>query len=183
MVLTRFNRAVSAWHGPMRDGVAKRNSPLWRRRARAPWRQRGSGLVRAHEPKDPDDSVPVSRANQAAAFDRVSRSSRSCLPRGAAGSTRHVPLRLDLGSILSSAFVTVGLGNPVADRLPGGLELASKVLGITSGTNQIHHLAPELRRYGGLASGHLWESFRVSTNPGQSQRMLGLPARTIACAT
>ena len=40
---------------------------------------REAGLVRAHEPEEPDGSVPVSRANQAAAFERISRSSRSCL--------------------------------------------------------------------------------------------------------
>src|SRR5260370_37047312 len=32
------------------------------------------GLVRAHEPEDPDAILPVSRANQAAAFARISRS-------------------------------------------------------------------------------------------------------------
>ena len=37
------------------------------------------GLVRAHEPEDPDGSVPVSRANQTAAFESMPRSSRSCL--------------------------------------------------------------------------------------------------------
>jgi hypothetical protein len=35
------------------------------------------GLVRAHEPEEPDDTAPVSRANQAAAFERLSRSSLS----------------------------------------------------------------------------------------------------------
>ena len=39
--------------------------------------KREQGLVRAHEPEDPDDTAPVSRANQAAAFERMSRSSRS----------------------------------------------------------------------------------------------------------
>ena len=29
------------------------------------------GLVGAHEPEDPDDTAPVSRANQAAAFERM----------------------------------------------------------------------------------------------------------------
>ena len=36
-------------------------------------------LVRTHELEDPDAIVPVSRANQAAARERMSRSSRSCL--------------------------------------------------------------------------------------------------------
>jgi hypothetical protein len=35
------------------------------------------GLVRAHEPEDPDGIVPVSLANQAAAFARMSRSWRN----------------------------------------------------------------------------------------------------------
>ncbi len=37
------------------------------------------GLVRAHEFEDPGGIAPVSRANQAAARERMSRSSRSCL--------------------------------------------------------------------------------------------------------
>ncbi len=45
-------------------------------------RQRGNrkdSLVRAHELEDPDGIAPVSQANQAAARERMSRSSRSCL--------------------------------------------------------------------------------------------------------
>ena len=38
-----------------------------------------AGLVGAHEPEEPDGTAPVSRANQAAAFDKISRSTRSCL--------------------------------------------------------------------------------------------------------
>src|SRR5947209_12843061 len=40
---------------------------------------REGGLVRLHEPEDPDGTVPVSRANQAAARERMSRSCRNCL--------------------------------------------------------------------------------------------------------
>ncbi len=40
---------------------------------------RETGPVRAHEPEEPDDTAPVSRANQAAAFERMSRTNRSCL--------------------------------------------------------------------------------------------------------
>ena len=40
---------------------------------------RETGLVRAHEPEEPDDTAPVSRANQAAAFDKISCSTRNCL--------------------------------------------------------------------------------------------------------
>ena len=42
-------------------------------------RDREAGLVRAHEFEDPDGTAPVSRADQAAARERISRSSRSCL--------------------------------------------------------------------------------------------------------
>ncbi len=42
-------------------------------------RDRENGLVRAHEFEHPDGIAPVSRANQAAARERMSRSSRSCL--------------------------------------------------------------------------------------------------------
>lgn len=36
------------------------------------------GLVRAHEPEDPDGRTPVSFANQAVARERMSRSTFSC---------------------------------------------------------------------------------------------------------
>ena len=56
---------------------------------------REAGLVRAHEPEEPDDTAPVSRANQAAAFDKISRSTRSCLfsRRSRANSSRSAALR------------------------------------------------------------------------------------------
>ena len=56
---------------------------------------RKAGLVRAHEPEEPDGTAPVSRANQAAAFERMSRSSRSCLfsRRSRANSSRSAALR------------------------------------------------------------------------------------------
>ena len=41
-------------------------------------RNRILGLMRSYELVDPDGIESVSRANQAAAFDRVSRSMRSC---------------------------------------------------------------------------------------------------------
>ena len=48
-IVTRLGHAEHARHGGNRE----------------------AGLVRAHEPEEPDGSVPVSRANQAAAFDRM----------------------------------------------------------------------------------------------------------------
>ena len=41
-------------------------------------RDRETGLICAREPENPDGSTTVSRANQAAAFDRISRSTRNC---------------------------------------------------------------------------------------------------------
>src|SRR3954467_10171819 len=48
----------------------------------------------------------------------------------------------------------IGLSNPVADRLRGWLEFASKLLRITSGANQLDHLAPEFRRIWQTGLGH-----------------------------
>jgi hypothetical protein len=66
-------------HGPKPADQSRRNSPPWTRRARAPCGNRKAGLVRAHEPEEPGGTALVSRANQAAAFERISRSRRSCL--------------------------------------------------------------------------------------------------------
>ena len=57
-------------------------------------RDREEGLVRAHELEDPDGIAPVSRANQAAARERMSRSTRSCLfsRRSRASSSRSATL-------------------------------------------------------------------------------------------
>src|SRR3954447_14148849 len=58
-------------------------------------RDREAGLVRAHEPEDPDGITPVSRANQAVARERMSRSRRSCLfsRRSRLNSSRSAALR------------------------------------------------------------------------------------------
>ena len=56
---------------------------------------RERGLVRTHEPEEPEGSAPVSRANQAAAFDRISRSSRNCLFSRRSRSTHHARPRSD----------------------------------------------------------------------------------------
>ncbi len=49
-------------------------------------------------------------------------------------------------SIRVPAYVTVGLRDPVADRLGGGFELTSQLFRSPSGANQLNHLAPEGRR-------------------------------------
>jgi hypothetical protein len=116
---------------------------------------REAGLVCAHEPEEPDGSVPVSRANQAAAFDRISRSSRSCL------FSRRSRIKLvtlgrgkTRGQFHSSAIVPVGLGNPGANGMAGRLKLSGEIVGITPGSNEIHHLAAKLRRIRWVCSGH-----------------------------
>ena len=46
-------------------------------------------------------------------------------------------------SISVPACITVGLRDPVADRLGGGFEFTSQLLRCPSGANQLNHLAPE----------------------------------------
>ncbi len=56
--------------------------------------------------------------------------------------------------LFPAAFTTIGLSDPVADRLRGWFEFARKVLRIASGANQLDHLAPEFRRIGQTGLGH-----------------------------
>ena len=49
------------------------------------------------------------------------------------------------GGLFPAALLLVGLGDPVADRLRGGLELSGKVLWRASGTDQLDHLTAKLR--------------------------------------
>ena len=61
---------------------------------------REDGLIRAHELEDPGGTAPVSRANQAAARERMSRSTRSCLfsRRSRTNSSRSAAPRVSLFS-------------------------------------------------------------------------------------
>ena len=63
---------------------------------------------------------------------------------------------------LPAPVLTVGLGNPVADRLGRGFEFASQIGRITPGTHQLDHLPPELRRIGGMGLGHKRDTSRKS---------------------
>ena len=110
-------------------------------------RDRKHRLVRAHELEDPDGIAPVSRANQAAARERMSRSSRSCLfsRRSRASSSRSAAVSPRPFSSRRPSC-RIGLRDPVADRLRGRLELAGEVVGIAAGADQIDHLATKLRR-------------------------------------
>ena len=68
------NRTIR-WRSPQPRVVAGRRHAEHARHGR----DREGGLVRAHEFEDPDGITPVSRANQAVARERMSRSRRSCL--------------------------------------------------------------------------------------------------------
>jgi hypothetical protein len=62
-------------HGRTADDVTKRGGRPPTRRARVPLWRSGRRLIRAHELEDPGGTAPVSRANQAATRERMSRSS------------------------------------------------------------------------------------------------------------
>lgn len=68
------------------------------------------------------------------------------------------------------ALAAVGLRDPVADRLRGGLELARQISRITTGADQLDHLAAELGRVCRTGSGHREtphaKAFSVSTCMG-----------------
>src|SRR6202012_1170354 len=59
-------------------------------------------------------------------------------------------------SVLSPAFIAIGLTNPVPDRLRSRLELARQLLWRPSGADQFDHLSSELRRIGCVALRHWW---------------------------
>ncbi len=100
---------------------------------------REDGLVRVHEPEDPDGTAPVSRANQAAARERMSRYTRSCLfsRRSRANSSRSAVLRPSPFSS-PAVLLPVGLDDPVADRLGSGLELARQISRVAASADQIN---------------------------------------------
>jgi hypothetical protein len=77
------------------------------------------------------------------------------------------------------AGVSVGLLHPSGNRLGGRLELTRQLLGRASGTHQIDHLSPELRRISGSVAGHQTPqklTSRVSTKPGQLQLQIHIPS-------
>src|SRR3954454_10637070 len=77
------------------------------------------------------------------------------------------------------ALAAGGLPDPVADSLRGGLELAGQIIRITTGADQLDHLAAELGRVWRTGSGHREtphaKAFSVSTKPGQSHWSGGRP--------
>ena len=81
----------------------------------------------------------------------------------AAGSTCHSRPRPDHGSIPRLALVPVSRSDPGTNRVAGRSKLTRKIVRITSGTNEIHHLAPKLGRIRWVCSGHwqhLWRKLQ-----------------------
>src|SRR4051794_14685802 len=66
----------------------------------------------------------------------------------------HAQAGISSGLDLPAALLPIGLGHPIADRLGRGFKLASQIGRVTPGTNQLDHLAPELRRIGRMRLGH-----------------------------
>src|SRR6185312_4346899 len=62
--------------------------------------------------------------------------------------------RHNLTVLLPAALLSVGLGDPVADRLGGRLELTRELGRISPGVDQINHLPPEFRRVRRACLGH-----------------------------
>lgn len=86
-----------------------------------------AGLIRSHELERFPGAEPVSRANQAAAFASISRSSRS---RRFSRRRRRSSSRSALGArqpIVAATFVEIGLADPVTDGLVRALELAGEL--------------------------------------------------------
>ena len=144
-------------HGQTVSGAARRSiPPLETPSTRAMGAIGKTGLVCAHEPEDPDGSVPVSRANQAAAFDKMSRSSRRWRTsrRSRANSSRSAAARPGAASSRRPSCLSAS-ANPGADRMRRRLETRGP------GRPEIVRHAPrstiwrrKLRGIGWAASGH-----------------------------
>ena len=104
------------------------------------------GLVRLHESERLRGIASVSRANQAAAFFKISRSMRSCLFSRRNLASSHV-LR-DRQPTVSALVDTIVLA-PVAHGLLREIELASHIQYTAAGTNQFDNLLPIIERITG----------------------------------
>ena len=140
---------------------------------------REAGLVRAHEPEEPDGSVPVSRANQAAAFERISRSSRSCLfsRRSRVNSSRSNAVRPGAASSRRPSFRS-SLGDPRANGVAAWLKLAGKIVRITSSTDEVDHLSAKLRRIRWTCSWHRQHLWRETSGCPPNRVNPTSPCRT-----
>src|SRR6202035_4365470 len=134
---------------------------------------REAGLVRAHEPEEPDGSVPVSRANQAAAFERISRSSRSCLfsRRSRVNSSRSNALRPGAASSRRPSFRSAWATHARMEW-PLGSNSRARSSGLRPARTRSTICRRNSGEYGGRVLGigsTSGERLRVSTKPGQSQ--------------
>ena len=134
---------------------------------------REAGLVRAHEPEEPDGSVPVSRANQAAAFERISRSSRSCLfsRRSRVNSSRSNAVRPGAASSRRPSFRSAWATHARMEW-PLGSNSRARSSGLRPARTRSIICRRNSGEYGGRVLGigsTSGERLRVSTKPGQSQ--------------
>src|SRR5438270_167633 len=103
--------------------------------------------------------VPMTGANQAAAFERISRSSRSCLfsRRSRVNSSRSNAVRP--GAAASRRPSCRSVWATRANGVAAWLKLAGKIVRITSSTDEVDHLSAKLRRIRWTCSWHrqhLW---------------------------
>ena len=141
-------------HGPRRQGPLQPGIESAGGDAQPPAHHpnRKGGLIRFHEPEDRFVFGAVSCANQAAAFDKMSRSTFSCrFSRRSRGQFRTFGGGETIGP---TSGVAIGLGHPVADRLRRRFKLAGEVLGGTSGSDQRDQLFAKLRRIRSSGSWH-----------------------------
>src|SRR5690349_3857791 len=75
-------------------------------------------------------------------------------PRAATGRVRRAHLIGRQAAVGASPDITLGLFDPVPDRLGRRLELASEIRRAATGPNQLDQLVPELRRIGRMRSPH-----------------------------
>src|SRR5438067_4889133 len=134
---------------------------------------REAGLVRAHEPEEPDGSVPVSRANQAAAFERISRSSRSCLfsRRSRVNSSRSNAVRPGTASSRRPSFRSAWATHARMEW-PLGSNSRARSSGLRPARTRSTICRRNSGEYGGRVLGigsTSGERLTVSTKPGQSQ--------------
>ena len=132
-----------------------------------------AGLVRTHEPEEPDGIVPVSRTNQTAAFERMSRSTRSCLFswRSRTSSSRSAAASFSTASSRRPSWRSAWTAQVRIDWAVGPNSRAS-----SSGSRTVRARSTIWRQDSGVYRARVLdirstsgESFRASTKSGQSQ--------------
>jgi len=125
---TGVHRAHSLQQRPVRNNMGRRRSmdpgviaSLGHAEHARHRGNRKVGLVRAHKPEEPDGTAPVSRANQVAAFERMSRSTRSCLfsRRRRANSSRSEAAKPGTASFRPPSCLSAAAAQPLIDGALG----------------------------------------------------------------